>query len=859
MGRVFRSAQPLLFCAATLLMLIVAGPLRAQDALSTIAPSPQRFGGPQDWSNQHVIYTRNGSIQDMLTLRDDPRFLHSALLHYMREHHNQFGQSATTGSNASSSNESSPDETSLNEAEWDESNLDDSNLNQDIPRDDQQELLPASPWKPILFPTLPPRNKHSKVDWSISLGPSGGLNFGETPAVYTYNYLSPSCSNLTATPPTVGDFAVYTINATPSTTVGASQANLVGITNLYTTGAGTGFCSGLTGPSFLFTYAIGSGGSPLSPVLSLDGSRIAWIENRTATTSYLHITIWSANDGATATDAIAPPGTLTNGACVPTGKSCDLAINYTNTSVTGCTTTHAAANGHSDLYVDYSSDAGFISANNGLLYHIKNIFSTTTNPSVDFCIPVNTTFEGTPTAAMSGPVYDPVLNEVFITDSEKIYAYNVNTTGTTIGFTPASTPSYTYGNTLSGYNYQTGPGLMLDAFNGYIYVFSTYDAAGKTSVTQIPASLASGTAVELGPETTNTNKILFYGAFDNNYYNNGPKNAASTLYSCGTDSATTTAQDLFAISFIATSGVVNTNPAMSYNKNVNPSGTTGLCSPITEFYDGTNDRIFVGMGQPTVTTGSNVVTMWNVNSRLTSASSTPTASATGYLGGASGFAADNSSADAQAESIYFSTETVGSTSTPVPATTPYNVNAIYTNGTTFAAAGGLDNDGNAYSSNALGTTVTWNGTTFTFGAANVVNGWSNTTITLPSGQYSTLTILAAAVNVTSTGIQETLTVNYSDGTSTTLTQNFSDWFNPLGFGGESIAKSMTYRDTYTGGKDQNGPFDLYGYSFAINPNKTVASLTLPATRDVVVLAAALSNNCGGADFCAVKLTQSALQ
>ena len=65
----------------------------------------------------------------------------------------------------------------------------------------------------------------------------------------------------------------------------------------------------------------------------------------------------------------------------------------------------------------------------------------------------------------------------------------------------------------------------------------------------------------------------------------------------------------------------------------------------------------------------------------------------------------------------------------------------------------------------------------------------------------------------------------------------------------------------------NRTFLLYGYSFALNPNKTVQSITLPAVQTggeapdnvVVVLGMALSSNCGGADYCAVKLTQSALQ
>jgi hypothetical protein len=832
MGRIRLRGQ--IVFGATLLLL-VTGTLCAQDALPIPTSSTTRFGGPRDWSNRHVIYTRNGSFEDMLKLRDDPRFMHSILLHYMREHPNQSGLSANAGLN--------------------ETGLDENSLSADTYGAKTQELERMLPWGPIRFPHIKPsRNKNSKVDWSVSLGPTAGMAIGESPAVYTYNYATPSCSALTAAPPVVGDFIVYTINAVPSTAV-PGQANLVGLTNLYTAGDGTGFCSG-TGPSFLFSYAIGTGGSPLSPVLSLDGTRVAWIENRTATDSYLHITTWVANQGISATDpATGVTGTFSNGTCTPAGSSCDDAIEYTNATYPGCPAAYIAGNGHSDLYVDYSSDAGFISANNGLLYHIKNIFSTTTTPSVDFCIPVNPTFEppSKNSTAMSGPVYDLLLKEVFITDSEKIYAYTVNAAS----FTAAAPASFKFGNS---YNYQTGPGPLLDAFNGYLYVFSTDDTAGGTSVTQIPTSLAtgSGVLVGLGNKSTNANQILFYGAFDNNYYNNGPKSAASTLYTCGTDS-TTTAQDLFAISFSPATGLANTTPAMSYNRNVNLNGTTpGLCSPITEFFDGTTDRIFVGMGMPGAATGTNIVTMWNVTSQLTSASATPSASATNYFGGTSGISADNNaSGTAQAQSIYFSTEAAGLTSTLVPGT-GYNVNGIYTDGQPIPCTGGLDNDGNAYSSNLLGASVTWNGTTFTLGPANSPDAWSDTTIALPAGQFSTLVILAAAVNVTQTGTTQTFTVNYTDTSTTTFTQNFSDWYNPLGFNGESIAKSMAYRDTCSGAKDPR-TFDIYGYSFAINPNKTVSSITLPATPKVVVLAAALSSNCGGADYCAVKLTQTLLK
>ena len=806
--------------------------LCAQETTADPAPR-QSVGLLQDWSTRRVVFTRNGSDEDMWKVSNNPRFMHNTLLRYLREHNKQAAQFASSMSASSIMMTNGSLRTLDGDAE--------------LPL----QLLPG-------LPSFRRRSKNSHVDWSISLGPTAGMATGETPAIYTYNYASPSCSNLSATPATVGDFAVYTVNATPNSTTPPGQANLVGITNLYTTGDGTGFCPG-TGPDFLFSYAIGTGGSPLSPVLSADGSRVAWIENRPAGDAWLHVTIWVAKQGSSATGPVAVGATsFTAGQCATAGTSCDFSVDYTNVKYAGCNNTkYPAQNTHSEIYVDYSSNTGFVSANNGLLYHIKNIFSTTTNPSIDFCIPVNPAFETTNKPAMSGPLYDEINNEVYITDSEKVYAFTVGATS----FTAAAPASYTYGNTGSTYTYLTGPGPILDPFNGYLYLFSTYDAAGNTSVTQLPVTLAagSGTVVQLGAKSTNTNKILFDGAFDNNYYMNGPKNATSTLYTCGTDSTTTT-QGLYAISFNTSTGAMNTTPAMSDNKNVNPgAAANGVCSPITEFDDGLKDRIFVGMGQPGGTGGANVVTMWDVTTRLTNAS-TYTAQAANYYGGSSGIAADNTAAAAQAESIYFSTESTPSatTYTNVSDPTHYNVNGIYTDGTTFSNTGGLDNDGNAYSSNLMGTTVTWNGIAFTMGPANALDGWANTTITLPAGQYGTLIVLAAAVNVTSTGTTQSFTVNYSDSTTTTLSQNFSDWFNPLGFNGESIARDMAYRDQANGGNN-TGPFDVFGYSFAINPNKTVSSLTLPPTRNVVFLAVVLATNCGGADYCAVKLTQSGLK
>ena len=66
----------------------------------------------------------------------------------------------------------------------------------------------------------------------------------------------------------------------------------------------------------------------------------------------------------------------------------------------------------------------------------------------------------------------------------------------------------------------------------------------------------------------------------------------------------------------------------------------------------------------------------------------------------------------------------------------------------------------------------------------------------------------------------------------------SDWWAAQNYTGESIAVAMAYRVNQYAGID-NHVADLYGYSFAIDSTKTVKSLTLPASRDIVVLAAAL--------------------
>lgn len=173
---------------------------------------------------------------------------------------------------------------------------------------------------------------------------------------------------------------------------------------------------------------------------------------------------------------------------------------------------------------------------------------------------------------------------------------------------------------------------------------------------------------------------------------------------------------------------------------------------------------------------------------------------------------------------------------PLTVTPSYNASAIYSNGVAVPASGGFDGSGDAYSADLLGTSVTWNGIVFPLGPANAPNAVANATVPLPAGKYSVLSLLGAASYGSQSG---TLVVTYSDGTTTSFTQTFSDWTqtNPIVTQpGESLALAMNYFNT--GSKSTYNPgfsYNLYGYSFALNPAKTLQSITLPNNSLIKVL------------------------
>jgi hypothetical protein len=170
----------------------------------------------------------------------------------------------------------------------------------------------------------------------------------------------------------------------------------------------------------------------------------------------------------------------------------------------------------------------------------------------------------------------------------------------------------------------------------------------------------------------------------------------------------------------------------------------------------------------------------------------------------------------------------------------FNVYGIGTAGTA-PKNGGFDNDSYAYNSSLLGSSLTYQGLVFTLGAANAPDAVDAQTISITPGQYSQLYLLGAGVN--GSQLNQTIVVTYTDNSTSTFTQSFSDWTIPKGYTGETTVVQTANRITPSGGT-QNGTIDVYGYTFPLTSGKSIASVKLPPSRNVVFLGMGLASAAG---------------
>ena len=173
---------------------------------------------------------------------------------------------------------------------------------------------------------------------------------------------------------------------------------------------------------------------------------------------------------------------------------------------------------------------------------------------------------------------------------------------------------------------------------------------------------------------------------------------------------------------------------------------------------------------------------------------------------------------------------------PVDLSPAYNVTAIYKDGSKFEPGASADGGGYSFSAKTLGTEQVGDEVIFKMGPANAPDAVSDKTVSLPPGKYSSVRVLATAIEGNQT--RQHFIINYSDSTSSTVTQSLSDWAGGAAFHGESDAVEVSYRLSGDGSIDGN-PFHLWAYGFNTDASKEVKSITLPGSRNVIVFAITL--------------------
>ena len=178
--------------------------------------------------------------------------------------------------------------------------------------------------------------------------------------------------------------ATFNWAAVTAGTSNNTQANIVAFNQLYS-GSGTPFC-GKADPEFTFSYASGVGPVTTSPGLSLDGTKISYVENDPNIGAILHVlTIGTSTEIGTCTNTGAAMPTCATAPVIPGStagsNATDFMLPLGLVAANAATGIAGAADSFSSPFTDYANDTTYVGDNNGFLYA------------------VNTTFTGTPTYA----------------------------------------------------------------------------------------------------------------------------------------------------------------------------------------------------------------------------------------------------------------------------------------------------------------------------------------------------------------------------------------------------------------------------------------------------------------------------
>jgi hypothetical protein len=486
---------------------------------------------------------------------------------------------------------------------------------------------------------VPRPRRHIKIDWSVSLE-NGYVPVNQFPAKYQFGISAENCNS---------DYVLFGLTVTSGT-----QANLVGINNLYTTG--TSPCNGGSPWVALAYNTVTQTGGQIktSPALSMDGTKVAFVES-TAGASYFHVLV------------------LPNPIPVPPSQSGTVLSPLTPTTCTtpttpGCMTTltiqSSATDSNSSPWVDYNADTAYVGADNGVLYKITPVFGGGAPALVStggWPVTVSTQTN----KVLTAPVVDDTAARIFIGDGYG-YLYGVNLTNPGTSMAQVTVGWVGHG---AGTGVVDPPIAVTDSANSatdQVFVFtgcSTVLGIGG-AVSQIPANFTSSTTlttsntVDLGSASGTgdcTGKNVHSGTFDNAFWLNG--STSGHMIACGFVNNGGAPADPKMYFFPFASHVITSTGSSTFVVNTTKGDE---CSPLTEFYDGTTDRMFFGVGGST----DGYLESSTITTSLTTpnCTGTPTSSCVtspSALGGTSGIVIDNQVSNG-GTNIYFSTLAAGS-------------------------------------------------------------------------------------------------------------------------------------------------------------------------------------------------------
>ena len=298
---------------------------------------------------------------------------------------------------------------------------------------------------------------------------TGTVGDGQFPAKFTFDVSAPpSCLN---------DFVVYNTGLLQST----SHPGIVAFNELYSSqGSIGGFCN-QNGPSVMWSYRTGTTGTtPSGPILSLDGTKVAYVENIAGSPAVLHILKWKALQG-TLSAPVTPDVTLVAGAAwstCPAGSSCVANLTFSGTGSPQDTIS-------SPFYRYDGSDTLYVGDSTGHLQKFTGVFSGT---------PTVVSTGGWPilvhnAATLTSPVYDGVSQNIFVGDSGGQLSF-VMETGSTTGACGSGSPPC-LGSVVQALGGAIVDGPLVDSSAQTVFAFEGTDATNQGTAYQFNTQLAT--------------------------------------------------------------------------------------------------------------------------------------------------------------------------------------------------------------------------------------------------------------------------------------------------------------------------------------------------------------------------------